>query len=548
MKRSIFRQARLGALILAVAFALSIRPAAAAPTCAAGTTVQTATGPVCGVVDDGINKWLGIPFAAPPVGKLRWAPPQPAAPWTSTLNATAFGNTCAQPPNGSPGVGPFSGSEDCLFLNVWAPPGARGLPVMVSIHGGGYHNGAGSANEALLVKRGNLIVVSMNYRLSIFGFLANRALGPNSGDYGLQDQQAALRWVQANISAFGGNPKDVTIFGGSAGGSSVCHQLASPTAAGLFHKAIPKSGHYSTLFGGPAAPRPIADNPPQDCKSKLLTLKEAEEIGDGFASAVGCGRATDVAACLRAVPPQAVSDAATNPGGHSYQYGGHGTTGPTLNGTTLVKTLRQALETGEVNRVPLIIGWTRDEQLVGAPETASEYTDLVRKQYGPIADRVLALYPLKRFASPFLAWRTMAADSTAVCPSVRTATLLSKWMPVFAFQIDYGDPWPQTFKGNPTGVFHGAAWAIELSPSSAPLTVNEQVMQDQQLAYVTTFARTGNPTADGTPVWPEFNAGKASGAGQVMSLKPGGDSEATLLAQTVLVHNCTFWDSVAPKP
>ncbi len=387
----------------------------------------------------------------------------------------------------------------------------------------------------------------MNYRLNIFGFLANRHLGRNSGDYGLQDQQAAMRWVQENISAFGGDPHNVTIFGESAGGSSVCHQIASPTAAGLFHKGISTSREYNTLFGVPEAPRPggSEDLEPQDCKSKLPTLAQAEAIGDDFAAAVGCGSAADVAACLRAVPAQAVSDTSSIPGS-GYQYGAHGTVAPTLNGTTLVMTLRQALQTGRVNRVPVIAGTDRDENLIGFPVTSSDYLTLVHGQYGNIADRVLALYPLKRFNSPFVAWRTVAADSSTVCPNMRTAELLSRWMPTFSYEIDYGDPWPQRFTGESMGAGHLNAWV--LTPvTNATLDVNQQVLQNQELAFVTTFARTGNPTGDGTPIWPQFKFEMSGTTGQVLSLNAGGDSQATLLARIALAHNCAFWDSVAPR-
>ena len=196
--------------------------------CEPGTTVQTDRGTVCGIVVDGIKSWQGIPFAAPPVENLRWAPPQPAAAWSGTLQATAYASQCTQ-------TGPPMGNEDCLYLNVWAPPGAQGLAVMAHIHGGGFRNGSGAGDYSLLSRTGNVVVVSLNYRLNIFGFAAHTAFDPNSGDYGLQDQQAALQWIQRNVSAFGGDPNSVTIFGESAGGSSVCDQIASPTAAGLFH-------------------------------------------------------------------------------------------------------------------------------------------------------------------------------------------------------------------------------------------------------------------------------------------------------------------------
>jgi para-nitrobenzyl esterase len=554
MTRSVFKELLLGCAMLAAALLAVATPtrAVAQVPCAANTTMQTSTGPVCGIVVNGVNEWLGIPYAAPPVGALRWAPPQPHAPWSTTLSATAFGNICTQPAVGK--SGPNTGSEDCLFINVWAPRGAHGLPVLAHIHGGGFFKGSGNGDNTLLATTGNEVIVSMNYRLNIFGFLAHAALGRNSGDYGLQDQQAALRWVQQNISAFGGDPHNVTIFGESAGGSSVCDQIASPTARGLFHKAVSTSGEYNTLFGVPEAPRPggAEDLEVQDCKSKLPTLAEAEAIGAGFAAAVGCGSAPDVAACLRAVPAQTVSDVSSIPGS-GYQYGAHGTVAPTINGTTLTMTLRQALKTGRVNQVPVIAGVDRDENLVGFPVTAADYTALVEAQYGPVAAEVLALYPLVRFNSPFVAWRTVAADSDTVCSALRTAEELSRWMPVFAYEIDFGDVSSAT-TGESMGASHVGQWI--LTPVIPPLDVNRQVLQNQELAYVTTLARTGNPTADGTPIWPQFKADRDKDgrfdadddAGFVMSLSAGADSEKKLVAQIRLVHNCDFWDEVTPKP
>ena len=545
---------RAAATAVAMAGLFAGSPGHAAPACAAGTTVNTTKGAVCGIVVNGVNEWLGIPYAAPPVGALRWQPPQPATAWSGTLNATAFASICTQAAVGK--SGPNTGSEDCLYVNVWAPPGAKGLPVMVHIHGGGFFKGSGNGDNTLLVNTGNVVVVSMNYRLNIFGFLANRAMGKNPGDYGLQDQQAALAWVQENVGSFGGDPDNVTIFGESAGGSSVCDQIASPTAAGLFHKAISTSGEYNTLFGVPGATRPggSEDLEPQDCKSDLPTLTEAEAIGDAFAVAVGCPGSSNVAACLQAVPAQTVSDAASIPGS-GYFAGGKGTVAPTLNGTTLPMTLRQALQSGRVNRVPVIAGTDRDENLVGFPVTASDYTALIQTQYASIAQRVLSLYPLSRFNSPFVAYRTVSADSNTVCSALRTAEELSRWMPVFEYEIDYGDPWPARFTGESMGASHVAAWS--LTPV-ANLDVNQQLLQKQELAFVTTFARTGNPTGDGTPVWPRFHFDRehsnrgddddTTGRGLVMSLNAGGDSQATLRAQMSMVHHCDFWDQVTPPP
>jgi para-nitrobenzyl esterase len=514
----------------AVQAASSARSAPAQIACAPGTDVSTTTGPVCGTVVNGVNEWLGIPYAAPPVGALRWQPPQPAAPWTTTLQATAFGSECTQ---GSPSAG----SENCLFINVWAPAhGSSHLPVMVHIHGGGFVGGSGNGDNTLLANTGHEVIVSMNYRLGIFGFLADSALGPNSGDYGLQDQQAALRWVRHNIAAFGGDPHNVTIFGESAGGSSVCDQIASPTAAGLFQKAISTSGEYTGLFGVPGPAFPLEA---QDCKATLPTQAQADSIGASFAAAVGCGPGTaNVATCLQQVPAADVTSVA----GNGYQYGAHGTIGPTINGKTLTMTLRQALRTGQVNRVPVIAGVARDENLIALPTSPSQYTASVDAQYGKFAPQVLALYPLSRFDSPFVAFRTVAADSDTVCPALITDRDLARWMPVYGYEVDDGDAPPASFEpaNEPNGSYHVAAWF--LNPVSPPLDANQQVLQNQEVADVTTFARTGNPSAQNTPIWPEFNT-----SANVMSLAPGGDSQVMSIAQIEVDHNCGFWDRIAPR-
>jgi para-nitrobenzyl esterase len=501
--------------------------------CDAGTIVHTLSGPVCGIVVNGDREWLGIPYAAPPVGALRWQSPKPHAPWSTTLQATAFGNECAQ---GIPPAFPVGGSEDCLFVNVVRPPGAvpsSGLPVLVHIHGGGFVIGSGDADYTLLANTGREVVVSMNYRLGIFGFLANSALGANSGDYGLQDQQAALKWVQTNIRAFGGDPTNVTIFGESAGGSSVCDQIASPTAAGLFDKAFSVSGEYSTLFG---SANQLLNY--QDCKSSPPTQAQAEQAGSDFASAVGCAGASDVAACLRNVPATLVLQAA----GGGFTDGGTGTVSPTLNATTLPRSLRQALVSGAVNRVPVIAGVDRDENLVGTANSPSDYQQLVNSQYGQYAPRVLARYPLARFYSPFVAFRTVAADSDTVCPAIVTDQALAQRMPVYGYEIDYGDAPTASFvpAGQPNGSYHVAAWFVFPTPGLDP---NQLVLQQQEVGSLTTFARSGNPTARFTPTWPAFNT-----ANEVMSWAPGADSQVMTAAQISQDHNCTLWNRISPKP
>jgi para-nitrobenzyl esterase len=527
----------IGAVVFVV---LSARPADAAPAapgCASGTVVQTADGPVCGIVSGSTDEWLGIPYAAPPVGALRWQPPQAPTPWTTTLAATQYGNQCIQV---------SGGSEDCLYLNVWRPAdSSTNLPVMVHIHGGGFFNGSGNGDNTLLSQTGHEVIVSMNYRLNIFGFLADKALGAHSGDYGLQDQQAALRWVQSNIQAFGGDAKNVTIFGESAGGSSVCDQIASPTAKGLFERGISTSGEYNTLLGTQEqAPRSPEDLESQDCKSALPTQAQAQAAGKNFAAAVGCGtgNAAAVTACLDAVPISAIEQAAWTPG-DGYQYGGQGTVAPTINGSTLKMTLRQALKANKANKVDVIAGTDRDEDLVGTANTAAQYTSLVTSQYGSHASQVLKKYPLSQFDSPGVAWRTVAADSDTVCPSLQTDADLASRMKVYAYEIDDNDFPPYTVGGIAPGASHVGAWF--LNPVTPALDANQQVLQNQEVAYVTTFAATGKPTPNGAPPWPRFDPQNNP---TELSLQPAGDTEPVTAAEVSAQHNCAFWDSIAPSP
>ncbi|MBV8934330.1 MAG: carboxylesterase family protein [Alphaproteobacteria bacterium] len=531
----------------------SANPASAQPlSCAPGTTVDTADGPVCGIASttaSGVNEWLGIPYAAPPIGNLRWHSPQPPTPWTTTLEATAFGSECTTTTG-------TAGSENCLYLNVWAPANATAtsnLPVLVHIHGGGFTGGNGNSDNSLLASTGNEVVVSMNYRLNIFGFLVDdNALGANSGDYGLQDQQFALRWVQQNIARFGGDPGKVTTFGESAGGSSQCDLIASPTAKGLFEQAISVSGEYNTLLGYPTSLEP------QDCKSSPPTKAQANAAGKNFAAAAGCGTgsAAVVEACLLALPASTVESVAGGGAGHpgGYPNGGQGTVGPTINGTTLTMSLRQALAKNRVNHVRVIAGTDRDEDLVAYANeaafpvtTPAAYTTLVDTQYGSYASQVLAKYPVSRFDSPGIAWRTVAADSDTVCPSLQTNRDLANRMPTYGYEIDDNDIPPYTAAGPGVvapGASHVGAWF--LNPVTPALDANQQVLQDQEIAYVTAFARSGNPsTATGAPPWPRFNPQDNP---KEISLQPAGDTEPVWVAQIAAQHHCAFWDRIAPKP
>jgi para-nitrobenzyl esterase len=398
--------ARLGAVIVVLAALMAGTTAAvasAAPAAHSGTrlVVATAGGQVRGKAAGRMDEFLGIPYAAPPVGPLRWRPPHPAAPWAGIRAATAFAPHCPQPPSG---FGVASTSENCLYLNVFIPAGARhdgrGLPVMVWIHGGSYL--VGESNDYIpagLVHRG-VIVVTINYRLGALGFLADSALashaGGPSGNYGLMDQQAAMRWVHANISRFGGNPRDVTLAGESSGGLSVLAQLVSPGARGLFSRAIAESGTYDLV----QAP-----------------LATAEAAGATFAAKVGC--TSNTAACLRGLPVATIVD--------NEDFAGYK---PDLDGTVLTQSIGPALASGQFNRVPVINGTNGDEwrlfvaqeQLDGAPPvTAVNYQASIASTLGvpaSVAAVIGAQYPLSAYPSAPVALGAIGTDAIFACPAL----------------------------------------------------------------------------------------------------------------------------------
>ncbi|HEY1640593.1 MAG TPA: carboxylesterase family protein [Streptosporangiaceae bacterium] len=518
---------------------------AAPPACTPGTRVPTRDGPVCGTTARGQTSYLDIPYAAPPLGRLRWRSPQPARRWTSTYRATRRSPQCLSPgfPPGSP---PAAGtSENCLYLEVQEPAGVRPgqkLPVMFEIHGGGFLGTALTDEGQNLVRAGPVVYVFANYRLGIMGFLADKALGPHAGDYGLQDQQFALRWVQRNIARFGGNPRNVTIFGESAGGASVCDQVASPTAKGLFERGISISGFYNfnvnTIWW------------PADCKSRLRTEAQAQQQGAGFAARVGCAHAASVAACLRAVPAATLAEK----GGQFLDPFAGGAIGPIVNGTTLTMPAAEAFRRGRVNKVQLMIGVGRDEFNGGiysnspghtiVASTAAQYRQLVRQQFRSHAPAVLRRYPLQRFPAPapFIAYRAIMADAFSVCPALASDAGLARHIPVYAFEDDDTDSPPDpvtTPETQSLGAFHSAINHLVHDPPAA-LDANQQVLQGQVLAQWTGFARTSQPTVSHTPLWRRYST-----SGQpVMSLQPAGDSALIPAASLRAEHNCGFWDAV----
>jgi para-nitrobenzyl esterase len=540
--------AMLGAaVLLGASFALAAAPA--------GPLVQTAEGPVQGFTAGGMKQFLGIPFATPPVGPLRWQPPKPHAAWTQPLNATTFGKTCAQITELGVFAGPVSVSEDCLFLNVFTPggavkPGAKKLPVLVWIHGGGLFDGESNDYDAgALVKGGPggpTVVVTINYRLGLLGYLGHAALdaeGHDFGNYGLMDQQEALRWVQRNIAAFGGDPGNVTVGGQSAGATSTAAVMISPASSGLLHRAIFESGPLLT----------VAD------------LPLAEQRGAAFAAAAGCSQDTApaVAACLRALPvPKILALQGTAAANGPY------VTGLIVDGKVLPIAGDTAWTTGKFNRVPIMNGSVKDEgafaasinELFFGPLSADQYVETVTKTYsGPAgggngppnykpgtAEAVLAKYPVSAYPNPSLAWVAVGSDAN-VCRHPTLNNNASKFVPVYAYEFaDRQAPWYFP----PLSFAHGAAHTIDIQflfpgwhggPLGAAhnLTAPEQALARQLVAAWTNFMYTGNPNLTGDKPWPRYSAGSA-----IMLSQNVPASAPMPAADFLAAHNCVFWDTV----
>ena len=466
------------------------------------TPVNTAAGQVRGSIDKEGNTclWKGIPYAAPPVGDLRWKAPAPAPPWNGVRDATRWGNACAQLSmykfaNHVPA--PYS--EDCLNLNVWRPKNPGTFPVMVFIHGGGFVLGAAATPMYFgdrLAANGNVIVVSINYRLDAFGFLALEELARedpsrSTGNYGILDQIAALKWVRENIANFGGDPKNVTIFGQSAGGFSVCTLLAASPARGLFQRAIIESGGCEIAW----------------------PLEKGFETGRWAARELGCP-AGDLS-CLRKKSTREILKKLglsfiESMQGKGLRFMIH-QDNYLLSGTAL-----SSIQSGNFNNVPLMLGSTRDEfqvwSLLGGKgvKTPESYAVKVRQVYGPDAEIILKLYPAENYANPGLAYADILSDRSISCPILTTARVVSPHQKaVYLYRFDYDE----TRFNRAVGAMHGAElpfvfqsfdrWPMRFLFSAddrAKAMYLSRIVQN----YWAKFARTGDPNPEGRVTWPPF--------------------------------------------
>lgn len=460
--------------------------------------VKVEQGRLEGIVREGVTVYLGIPFAAPPLGELRWKAPQAAPKWDGVRKADTFGRACLQI-NGAISNLP-SPSEDCLTLNVWTPAKSANerLAVMVWIHGGGFT--AGTPPEALyhgetLAKKG-VVVVSIAYRLGVFGFMAHPGLSAESsrhvsGNYGLLDMIAGLQWVRKNIAAFGGDPGKVTIFGESAGGIAVSQLCASPLTRGLFTAAISESGGSfgPVRAGGGGA------------GENMQPLSSAEKAGASFAETMGAATIAD----LRRIPGDRLLEASR---------GQRGSTWPIMDGYVVPDDQYTLYEARRYNDVPVLIGYNSDEGLSfgGSPKSRDAYIASLER-YGPFAAKLLAVYPWGE-GPAVKAARDLARDSafgwgTWTWARLQTKTGKSKaYLYYFDQHPDYAADSPQYGNGSPHAAEVPFVFNHFISRNRPQPTADDLKLSDMMMSYWTNFAKTHDPNGPGLPTWPVFNEGK----------------------------------------
>jgi para-nitrobenzyl esterase len=526
--------------------ALQLQPVRTA--LAGESLVQTDTGWVQGWRLPGRSIFLGIPYAQAPVGDLRWAAPQPAKQWDGARMALLPKAICAQPAVPELRV-PQSLAEDCLGLNIFKPVNHTGkpLPVMLWIHGGGFVLGSGNFTLASdLAERGQVMVVAINYRLGALGFLAHPALGVEDGqavgNYGLLDQQMAINWVKRNAAAFGGDANNITIFGQSAGGTSVCAQLMSPAMAGQFQAAIIQSGV---------------------CSSNLMqSMPDALRLGETLVQKLPCqGQGRALLACLRALPVDQLLPLLGHVGATSEV-----PLRPVYGSTVLPDAPDMAWTQGHFHRVPLLIGSTRDEGTLlvalginqinhrrpqplnaaqlQAQDTPAAFSQSVSQYFGAAALPALqARYPLARYGGKgSAALAAMLTDSLFACnaDSLRRSAVAQK-LPVYGYEFataPAGGLIKNDISGVQLGAYHGAEFASLFFYPFYRLDAQQQLLADDMKDYWAGFARHHQPVAGrkGAAAWPAFTAEQP----QLLSLRAEGSVMVDDFAQR---HQCDFWQS-----
>ena len=522
--------AALTALSLAVIGAMGLSTGAAAERSGGAPIVAIKGGAVRGLAVPGGYTFRGLPYAAPPTGSLRWRPPQPPADWKGIRDATQFAPSCPQ--SASPFAPPAPFSENCLYLNVYTPTVRRDAdrPVLVWIHGGGFTEDASRNYDGSKLAADGIVVVTINYRLGALGFLAHPALasrpGGPAGNYGLMDQQAALRWVQRNIARLGGDPHNVTIAGQSAGGVAVLAQLVSPSARGLFQRAIVQSGAFALT---------------------QQSLADAEAAGEAFATNAGCSNQT--AQCLRHLP---VANLVNN-------FPGAAIPG-VIDGKILTESIGPALAAGRFAHVPILNGINHNEELIFVaglhvtvsggsfvpipeePITADSYQPDIAAVIGVSTERaagIAAEYPLEAYPSPDVALSTLVSDANFACPALQVDRWTSGRVPTFADQFN-DDTAPERFAPLPPAATHSSELQYIFDQPKAPIpaTLNsdQQALAASMRTAWASFAASGNPSTAALR-WPSFGHGA-----RVMSLVPPHPQVETGFSAT---HHCAFWGANA---
>lgn len=489
--------------------------------------VATGTGEVRGVVDEEVLQFNGIPYAAPPVGDLRWELPRPPADWSGVRDATEPGAPCVQP-DVTTGERLEGSTEDCLYLNLTVPRSADGpVPVMVWFHGGAFSSGSGAEYDPRrLAVQGDVAVVTVNSRLGVLGYFGHPSLD-DSGTYGLADQQAALRWINENAAAFGGDPERVTLFGNSSGGANICGHLASPGSADLFDRAIIQSGscrqHWPAdlMFpGGPAL-------------SYWSDLDTTSEAGTQAATVLGC-EGDDPIGCLRQKSSEDLL--ALNGSFLTMTYGS----------PLLPEDPVEAIAAGRFNEVPVLQGNTRDEHRYFArifeidPNAGTDaYRDLLEQAFPGRAEAIMDEYPMETAESDEyraeLAFAAVGTDSAWICPTLELTEELSARVPTYSYEFADPDPpaddavFPTDY---PTGSPHGSEVLYLLDLGFEPeWTQAQRELSNRMIDYWTTFATTGRPAPPDS--WPTFTETDQT----TLQLRPHGDRPI----QTENDHHCGFW-------
>lgn len=484
-------------------------------------TVTTTRGAVVGRESAGVSAFMGVPYAAPPVGALRWRAPMQRAAWAEPLDASRAGAACPQSPARDALSGQmYATSEDCLSVNVWTPRAAMdgNKPVMVFIHGGGFVNGTGSLSlydGRALAAREDAVVVTLNYRLGQLGFLGHPALRAEQGDgvagpanYGFLDQQAALRWVRDEIRAFGGDPSNVTIFGESAGSLSVCLHLIAPASRGLFHKAIGESASCTFFVNR------LRETPDPRFES-------AESLGQSFARALGCDAQptpAEVLTCLRAKTAAEVLAAVPRPAELNIRDARYQ---PTIDGVVIPDRPWALFRQGMVAPVPTLTGTNRDEATVFSLTTTisndAQYRAAIRALLPlkpavldpAIEDVVTRLYPASAYASAKAAYDDFVGDLVFVCPARAQARFVTSPMGAPRSWLYHFTRENQAGRGLAIGVFHSAELPYVFGNFARPFlrTAMDAAVSERVMDAWGRFARTGDPNGTGlTPAWPAYTA------------------------------------------